>query len=384
MRVLVLILSFLLIPVAGAISDLSVYSKGSYESQLNAPILVEWFHGDGDENQVELLEKMDRDGEITLLHWRTGADEEGGGLPDDDASARMMYHSMESTPAVAIDGYKENLSDIRPEVRKNEVLIDWNIQLIGSSEVELLDITATWTNPHALNGATQVHVFIIESNAVDSRGREIGNLVRDWAPSSSFNFANNSTNNWNETITKDHLDGAGISLGDATHADEYEVLLVMIGGFENETSNRVLSIQRAKMPTYWQSVDNGSILVPAILLGMAIVCIGFIVMAEKKRESGLPRLEGTWSSEANVLDYKITTGNSIDIGDMTIEKGWRSSSRIKKQTISAKSVKEGKLKVTGSGKLSLKLAVKVDQLGDWILDLNLPDPESNNSKLEPD
>ena len=40
MRVLVLILSFLLIPVAGAISDLSVYSKGSYESQLNAPILV--------------------------------------------------------------------------------------------------------------------------------------------------------------------------------------------------------------------------------------------------------------------------------------------------------------------------------------------------------
>ena len=68
MRVVVLILSFLPIPVAGAISDLSVYSKGSYESQLDAPILVEWFHGDGDENQVELLEEMDRDGEITLLH----------------------------------------------------------------------------------------------------------------------------------------------------------------------------------------------------------------------------------------------------------------------------------------------------------------------------
>ena len=378
MRAFAILVALLLTPLAAAVSDLSVYSEAKYSSQSEAPILVEWFHGADDESKVEELAQMDRDGEITLLHWRTGAEEEGGGLPDDDANSRMMYHSFEQTPAVAIDGYPENISDIKPEIRQNEVEIDWTIQLIGSSEVELLNITATWTNPKALNGATQLHVFIIETNAIDSKGREVPNLVRDWAPSSSFFFANNSTNQWNETISRDYLVGAGIDIGDASFADKYEVILVMIGGFEDENSNRVLSIQRSKMPTYWQSVDQGSILTPAVLLLLLIACIGFIVFAERKREKGLPRLEGSWSSEENTVEYRLITGYSLDIGDLTMGDGWRANGRIKKQTIAANTTLEGKLRVTGSGDFSMGIAVKVDQLGDWILDLNLPEKQSND------
>ena len=378
MRAFAIIVALLLTPLAAAVSDLSVYSEAKYSSQSEAPILVEWFHGTDDESKVEELAQMDRDGEITLLHWRTGAEQEGGGLPDDDANSRMMYHSFEQTPAVAIDGYPENISDIKPEIRQNEVEIDWTIQLIGSSEVELLNITATWTNPKALNGATQLHVFIIETNAIDSKGRDVPNLVRDWAPSSSFFFANNSTNQWNETISRDYLVGAGIDIGDASFADKYEVILVMIGGFEDENSNRVLSIQRSKMPTYWQSVDQGSILTPAVLLLLLIACIGFIVFAERKREKGLPRLEGSWSSEENTVEYRLITGYSLDIGDLTMGDGWRANGRIKKQTIAANTTLEGKLRVTGSGDFSMGIAVKVDQLGDWILDLNLPEKQSND------
>ena len=378
MRTFAILVALLLTPLAAAVSDLSVYSEAKYSSQSEAPILVEWFHGADDESKVEELAQMDRDGEITLLHWRTGAEEEGGGLPDDDANSRMMYHSFEQTPAVAIDGYPENISDIKPEIRQNEVEIDWTIQLIGSSEVELLNITATWTNPKALNGATQLHVFIIETNAIDSKGREVPNLVRDWAPSSSFFFANNSTNQWNETISRDYLVGAGIDIGDASFADKYEVILVMIGGFEDENSNRVLSIQRSKMPTYWQSVDQGSILTPAVLLLLLMACIGFIVFAERKREKGLPRLEGSWSSEENTVEYRLITGYSLDIGDLTMGDGWRANGRIKKQTIAANTTLEGKLRVTGSGDFSMGIAVKVDQLGDWILDLNLPEKQSND------
>ena len=378
MRTFAILVALLLTPLAAAVSDLSVYSEAKYSSQSEAPILVEWCHGADDESKVEELAQMDRDGEITLLHWRTGAEEEGGGLPDDDANSRMMYHSFEQTPAVAIDGYPENISDIKPEIRQNEVEIDWTIQLIGSSEVELLNITATWTNPKALNGATQLHVFIIETNAIDSKGREVPNLVRDWAPSSSFFFANNSTNQWNETISRDYLVGAGIDIGDASFADKYEVILVMIGGFEDENSNRVLSIQRSKMPTYWQSVDQGSILTPAVLLLLLMACIGFIVFAERKREKGLPRLEGSWSSEENTIEYRLITGYSLDIGDLTMGDGWRANGRIKKQTIAANTTLEGKLRVTGSGDFSMGIAVKVDQLGDWILDLNLPEKQSND------
>ena len=378
MRVFAFIVVLLMLPLASAISDLSIYSEAEFSSQDEAPILVEWFHGAGDESQVEELRELDRGGEITLLHWRTGADGEGGNLPSDDADARHMYHSFLTTPAVAVDGYPENISDIEPEVRQNEVSIDWTIQLIGSSEVELLNITATWTNPKELNGATQMHIFIIETNAIDDMGREVPNLVRDWSPSSSLNFAANGTNHWNETITRDHLVGAGIELGDASFADKYEVMLILIGGFEDEKTNRVLSIQREQMPTYWQSVDQGAILTPAILLLVLIVLIGFIVMAERKREIGLPRLEGSWSKEENVIEYRIITGYQVEIGDLTMGDGWRANGRIKKQTIAAYTTHTGTLRVTGNGKLSLKLAVKVDELGDWILDLNLPNPRSND------
>lgn len=378
MRAFAFIVVLLMLPLASAISDLSIYSEAEFSSQDEAPILVEWFHGAGDESQVENLRKLDRGGEITLLHWRTGADSEGGNLPSDDADARHMYHSFVTTPAVAIDGYPENISDIEPEIRQNEVAIDWTIQLIGSSEVELLNITATWTNPKELNGATQMHIFIIETNAVDDMGREVPNLVRDWSPSSSLNFASNGTNYWNETITRDHLVGAGIELDDASFADKYEVMLILIGGFEDEKTNRVLSIQREQMPTYWQSVDQGAILTPAILLLVLIVLIGFIVMAERKREIGLPRLEGSWSKEENVIEYRIIAGYQVEIGDLTMGDGWRANGRIKKQTIAAHTTHIGTLRVSGNGNLSLKLAVKVEELGDWILDLNLPNPRSND------
>lgn len=378
MRFFAFLVLLLMLPTASAISDLSIYSEAKFSSQEEAPVLIEWFHGAGDESQVEDLKEMDRNDEITLLHWRTGAANDGGNLPSDDADARHMYHSFVTTPAVAVNGYPENITDIEPEIRQNEISIDWTIQLIGSSEVELLNITATWTNPKELNGATQMHIFIVETNAIDDRGREVPNLVRDWSPSSSLNFAANGTNYWNETITRDHLVGAGIDLGDASFADKYEVMLILIGGFEDDNTNRVLSIQREQMPTYWQSVDQGAIITPALLLLVLIVLIGFIVMAERKREIGLPRLEGSWSKEENVIEYRIIAGFQVEIGELTMGDGWRANGRIKKQTIAANTTHNGTLRVTGNGNLSLKLAVKVEELGDWILDLNLPNPLSND------
>ena len=95
-------------------------------------------------------------------HWRTGADDEGGGF-DDDANSRLMYHELDETPSVAINGFQENITDVKPQIIENEIDIDWTVQLIGSSEVELINITATWTNPQTLNAATQLHVFIIET-----------------------------------------------------------------------------------------------------------------------------------------------------------------------------------------------------------------------------
>jgi len=113
-------------------------------------------------------------------------------------------------------------------------------------------------------------------------------------------------------------------------------------------------------------------------LFILIILIGFIVMAERKRELGLPRLEGSWSKDEGVIEYRIITGFQIEIGDLTMGDGWRANGRIKKQIISPNTTHKGILRVTGDGDLTLKLAVKVEELGDWILDLNLPNPESND------
>ncbi len=378
MRLLSVVVVLLLAPIVSAIGDLSVYAEASYSSQEQAPVLVEWFHGDNDSSQVGELEQMDRDGEITLLHWRTGADEDGGGLPDDDANSRMMYHSINGTPNIAIDGYPDSLENLDTTIKENEVLIDWNIQLIGSSEVELINITATWTNPRTLNGATQVHVFIIETEAVDDRGREVGNLVRDWATSSSFYFTNNTTNHWNSTITADHLEGAGIEIGTAEHADKYEVMIVMIGGFNDSTDNRVLSLQRSTLPTSWQSASDQAPYTPFFILLFLVICIGFIVLAERTREIGLPRLEGSWSSDLKSIEYRLITGNPLEIGDLKMGEGWSANGRIKKERIPGKTTHSGTLRVRGEGDFSMRLAVKVENLGDWILDLDLKHPESND------
>ena len=383
MRYLVFFTVLLILPLGSAMSDLTKYSEASYDSQSSHPALVEWFHGEGDEDDLATLTDMDRNGEITLLHWRTGASDEGGGLPDDDANSRLAVHGGTETPYIAIDGYSSQMDDYSSQIeeigiRNNEVEIDWSIQLIGSTEVELLNITYEWVNPQKLKDVTMLHLFIIETDAVDSKGRTVKNLVRDWSPSQSFNRSQYAVNRLNDTITRDYLTGAGIELGDASHANEFEIVVALVGGFENDSTNRVLSLQRQKMPTYWQSVDETSILTPIALLFGLSICILFVVLAEKKRENGLPRLEGSWTDEPNVIEYRLVTGFSIEIGELNILSGWRTNSSIKKETVAANSTKQGKLKVSGSGDFSLKLAVKVDQLGDWILDLNLPDPSANN------
>lgn len=132
------------------------------------------------------------------------------------------------------------------------------------------------------------------------------------------------------------------------------------------------------MPTYWQTVDNGAILAPAIFLIGVILCMAFIVQAERKREVGLPKLEGSWTSKKDEIEYRIITGYSVEIKKMKLKEGWRSNGKIKLETLPAKTTKTGKLKVTGEGSFSLHLSVSVSGLGDWILDLNLPARESND------
>ena len=63
---------------------------------------------------------------------------------------------------------------------------------------------------------------------------------------------------------------------------------------------------------------------------------------------------------------------------MTLKEGWKSNGKIKPEIIPANTTKSGKLRVVGVGDFSLHLSVSVDQLGDWVLDLNLPEKDANS------
>ena len=380
MRTFAIFVLVMMLPLAAAVGDLNKYAYSEHDSAASAPILVEWFHGEDDEEYVSTLEGMEDDGEITLIHWRTDSSNEKSGWPSDDAQSRAMFHSISEFPAMTVDGFWVSLDEFdnfTGKVNQNEVEIDFSIELIGSNEVELISIEGSWLNPQELSEVTQLHVFIIETHAIGNQGRTVNNLLRDWAPSSSFYFTNNTLNEWNATITRDHLEGAGIELGSATHSDEYEVVLVMLGGFENDSNNRVLSIQRANLPTSWQSSGSGQVLAPALILILLVTCILFIIQAELKREKGLPRLEGAWV-EFNELEYHLTAGFDLEIGDMTLENGWKTNSRVPKGKVAGGQDIIGKMKVRGDGDFHMRLSVSVSNLGDWVLDLNLPEQKSND------
>lgn len=388
MKPICIIISLLLLaPLASGFGDLNQYAFSEHDSQASAPVLVEWFHGEGDEEYVSTLEEMDSSGEITLIHWRTGAEEEGSDWPDDDANSRAMFHEIEQFPAMTVDGFvvdmgenMSNFDDIVQQMRvnDNQISVDYSIELIGSNKVELISIIAEWENPQALKEVTQIHVFIIETKSTDSKGRTVQNLLRDWAPSPAFDLSNNASNRWNSTISRDHLEGAGIELNDASHASDYQLVLVIIGSFENDTENYVLSLQQSALPTSWQNTQAGDALFPGLLLVGLLFCLGFIILAEHKREIGLPKLEGSWKNEIGSIGYRLTAGYALEVGDMMLDDGWRSNSRIKKQRIKANEIIEGSIKVRGEGDFHMRLTVTVDDLGDWVLDLNLPSQELND------
>ncbi len=76
MRVFAIFVLLLMLPLASAIGDLNQYAYSEHKSADSAPILVEWFHGENDDQYVSILEKMEADGDITLIHWRTNSSDE--------------------------------------------------------------------------------------------------------------------------------------------------------------------------------------------------------------------------------------------------------------------------------------------------------------------
>ena len=369
----------IILPLATA-EVVQIHASKSHHSAATSAPLVEWFHGPDDEDIVDELEEMDMAGEINLVHWRTGAGLEGGGWPGDEANTRVIGYDIENGTGIAINGAYIDSEYPLAEVANatwslQKIEMEINIEIRGDFEPESIVISSDFSSDYNLSSHTQIHVFMLESNARDDYGRSAHNILRDWAPNSEFSGNMSVKNNWSIELTAEHLEGAGIDLEDTAFTNRYEIMVVMTGGINGDKNTTVLSFTRTSLPTHWQSEPIASLLAPAMISTVIITGIIFVILSEREREKGLPTLEGRWAVKGEKIEYTLTAGNvEVEIGDVKFTGGWKSSGKIKEHKLLPNSTVNGMLKVHGSGEFNLHLPISTEYLGEWMLDLRLPDP----------
>jgi hypothetical protein len=369
----------LLLPLVTA-EVVQIHASKSHQSSITSAPLVEWFHGPDDDEIVEELEEMDLAGKINLVHWRTGAGLEGGGWPGDEANTRVISYGIENGTGIAINGvYIDSRNPLaaidNATWSQQKIEMGIGIEIRGDFSPESIVISSDFSSDYNLSSHTQLHVFMLESNARDNHGRTVHNLLRDWAPNSEFSGDIGVKNNWSIELTSEHLEGAGIDLEDTAFTDRYEIMVVMTGGIDGDENTTILSFTRTSLPTHWQSEPITSLLAPVIISSVIITGIVFVILSEREREKGLPTLEGRWAVKGERVEYTLTAGNvDVEIGDVKFTGGWKSSGKIKENKLVANSTVNGMLKVHGSGEFNLHLPISTEYLGEWMLDLRLPDP----------
>jgi hypothetical protein len=380
MRVIAALFAILMILPLATAEVVQVHASKIQHSEATSAPLVEWFHGPDDADIVKELEEMDLAGEINLVHWRTGAGLEGGGWPGDEANTRVIAYGIENGTGIAIDGEYIDTEDPLAAISNassslQKVEMEISIEIRGDVKPESIHIGSNFSSDYNLSIHTQIHVFILESNARDDYGRTAHNILRDWAPNSEFSGDIGVENNWSIELTAEHLEGAGIDLEDTAFTNRYEIMVVMTGGIDGDGNTTTLSFTRTSLPTHWQSEKINSLLVPMIISTVIITGIVFVILGEREREKGLPTLEGRWLVKGEKVQYTLTAGNiDVEIGDVKFTGGWKSSGKIKGDKMMPNSVLSGTLKVHGSGEFNLHLPISTEYLGEWMLDLRLPDP----------
>ena len=388
MKRYLLLFSLLLISMHVSAETISVFAQASYQSSDDARPIVEWFHGPEDETFVDELEQLDANGDIHLVHWRTGAEFEGGGWPGDEADIRISSFQNTYGTGMVINGEMMNESDLLGAVsqasRGNEHFpMEVEVKVAAKINHHTSKSEAPSPSDAALNDQCQIHVFVMEKNAEDKHGRQVNNLLRDWSVDASFQLFNDSANNWSVVLEEEHLLGSGIDIQSTNQLHKYEFIAVMMGPSNDGDGYTVFSLVRGELPNSWQSMNAKALLAPSILMMMVLVGLFFVANAERQREHGLPLLKGNWVENGKAVRITFETKTcATKIEQPVLHGSWRLSGRLKLDHLAPGESFTQVLKSRGSGPFHLQLPVEVEGLGEWVLDLKLRDPRPTDSNQE--
>jgi len=364
-RLILICFVMLLLPVAQA----EVVAHSEYPTKKTHDSLAESFYSP--DGNYMIAEDVN---DSLLIHWRLDA-ESGSGFPSSDARIRADQLRINSGPALAIDGDKDG------DAKGNQIaIVELPMQVFLNDNdddgyVDSIMVTSAITPLERLPDDVILHMFLIEHHAIDSHGRRVDSLVREWTPSASFSIAANQTTMWSSNLSKEHLDGAGVDLERGIYSNDFSIVLAMIA--DEGSSSRLLGLNHAPLPTAWQSAGSDTIITPSFVLLFLVLIVAFIIHAEYRREKALPRLEGKLYSKSGkwYLEGKLKVGDrEIRPGLIEVDGTWR----VTKNHLLPSILHEGNHKfkislrsIEESNIVNLSWPIDIDELGEWILRMDI-------------
>lgn len=338
--------------------------------------VVEWFHGPGAEDALDVLEEAAADGRIVLLHWRLAAEDEGSNFPDDDATLRAEAWGITEGPALVVDGTRHD--DLRPTsienlisqapVRDVVLQADLTVEVFEEEEGHTVVVQGSIVPVSNLSSGTMVLLTLTDLHAVDHHGREAVALVRDMRPEAAFNRTEGSTTDVVWRLAPEHLLAAGVDLEESDLG--YRLHLLVVDGTE------VLEVRSMPLPSSVVGADAKSGLSLLPLLCVVVVVLGLLLRSEIVTAAALPRVVAApWLGTGSVTVHVAAGSEDCALTRIEAEPPWslRWSKRLQ---VPAGTVRSVDLRPTRGGEapLHLELALEVEGHGGWIQSLNVERP----------
>ena len=204
----------------------------------------------------------------------------------------------------------------------------------------------------------------------------VHDLVKHYGWTSSFYHEEGNITNWTHEVSIERLQEDGLP----TSEDELWRMEVVIL-FVDDLNHTIYGADKIQLEAPTNVPNSTAEKFPTILIGIVVIVgLLIIVRQDQRREIGLPRLRGTLYQNNNDSWYAkvmITAG----IFDVTLKgafanEPWKMGKVPTQQLIPAETSRSFTVKMKCSGIIDDTVPthwkVDVDELGGWVLDLNLP------------
>ena len=253
----------------------------------------------------------------------------------------------------------------------------------GDGEADSIGFASELTPLVDLHNDTAINIHVIEWS-VDPDGLGAGgsvpHVLREWVPRLDFSVEAGNSTSWEYTLGETYLESAGIDLS-AGDSDRYGFILSLHGDARQQSdSMRVLHVVQAALPSLDEQRGWGGFPLVMLVDLLLLVGLGMIVLQERIRELGLPRIEGrdvsTGGGERRV-ELCITAGDrATKVTEVRVARGWRIARTGRKPGIKAGEsdvlILRIKPKVGYEGApLLITIKTDVDDLGQWLMDVDM-------------